>query len=121
MYNVHQEATWLPVELKNIDYAFQEQKLPAISISASRNDEGVIHISLVNIDYAKGHSVDLGLRGQEFKTIGGTILTSAKAQDHNTFEELNRIAPKEFKAFKISKTNVRVEVPPFSVVVLEIK
>src|SRR3712207_3820443 len=50
MYNVHQDATLLPVKLKSNDYTFGNEKLPAVSASASRDKSGVTHISLVNID-----------------------------------------------------------------------
>jgi alpha-L-arabinofuranosidase len=121
MYNVHHDATWLPVDFKNIDYVNKDQKIPAISISASKDAAGAVHVSLVNIDHNKNHSVGLELRGYDFKKVTGTILSSAKVQDHNTFEEPNKIKEKEFKGFKVSKTGVQVDLPPFSVVVLEIK
>lgn len=121
MYNVHQDATWLPVDFSNVDYAYKDKKAPSISISASKDAAGAIHVSLVNIDYSKKHSVNVDIRGYDFKNISGTILSSAKAQDHNTFDNPDKIKQKEFKGYKVSKSSVVVDLPPFSVVVLEIK
>jgi alpha-N-arabinofuranosidase len=44
MYNVHQDATLLPLELKSTDYTLGADKLPAISASASKDKNGVIHV-----------------------------------------------------------------------------
>jgi alpha-N-arabinofuranosidase len=48
-------------------------------------------------------------------------LTSAKIQDHNTFDQANKVTAKEFKGIKTSKGQVKLEMPPFSIVVLELK
>ncbi len=121
MYNVHQDATLLPVDFTSASYTFENEKLPAISLSASKNSSGVVHLSIVNIDSKNSRSVDLNIRGSEFKSITGTILTSSKVQDHNTFEQPNKVAPVDFKGIKNTKGQLKVEIPPFSVVVLELK
>src|SRR5690606_20868532 len=121
MYNVHQDATWLPVDHNNVDYIHKDQQVPAISIAASKDPTGALHVSLVNIDHSNRHSVEVDIRGADFKKVTGTILSSAKVQDHNTFDNPEKIKPKEFKGFKTSKSGVVVDLPPFSVVVLEIK
>lgn len=120
MYNVHQDAILLPVDFKSPDYTLGNEKLPAISVSASKSSTG-IHISIVNIDAKNKQSVDLNMRGADVKSVTGTILSSARLQDHNTFSQPNAVAPKDFKGFKLAKDQLKVEVPPFSVVVLELK
>ena len=50
MYKVHQDATLLLFDITRQDfYDYQGTKLPALSISASRDKNGLIHITLVNI------------------------------------------------------------------------
>ncbi len=121
MYNVHQDALMLPVHVQSEDYAYGEEKLPAISVSASRDDDGVMHISLVNIDAKKPQKVAVNLRGTSFTEVEGQVLTSAKVQDHNTFEQANKVKPAPFRQFKRSGQSMEVELPPFSVVVLALK
>lgn len=121
MYNVHQDAELLPLTLDNVDYEFDGKKLPAISASASKDSKGVIHISLVNIDARQTRKVELALRGTDKQNVSGTILKSAKLQDYNTFAEPNKIAPQAFRGFRASGDLLTVELPPFSVVVLEVK
>ncbi len=78
MYNVHQDATMLPVKTIAEDYQFEEGKLPAISASASKNKNGITHISLTNIDASRAKEVTIELKGNAYKTISGRILTSDK-------------------------------------------
>ncbi len=121
MYNVHQDAQLLPLQLENVSYQLDGKTLPALSASASKDAQGVIHISLVNIDAQKSHSLDLAIRGTDRKQVSGTILTSARLQDHNTFDQPDKVKPTAFKQFTQAKDLLTVTLPPFSVVVLEIK
>lgn len=119
MYTVHHDATLLPVEIKSEDYKLDGEKLPAVSVSASKDKQGRVHVSLVNIDARKANEVTLNLNGVSAATINGRILTSQKLQDHNTFDKPNTVSPKSFTAFKKDGNNLSVTLPPFSVVVLE--
>ncbi len=119
MYNVHQDAKLLPVEFDSPTYKFDGEELPAISVSASKNESGTVHVSLVNIDAHKKHKIKLSLEGLDVKRLSGTILTSDNLQDYNSFETPDAIQPKEFSAIKVKKGVAEVELPPFSVLVLK--
>lgn len=121
MFNVHQDATMLPMVVNSTDYVFNNQKLQAISASASRDANGVTHISLVNIDASKAHDITLDVRGGKFSSVTGEILSSPRLQDHNTFENPNKIKPASFKGITLSGNTLKGKIPPFSVVVLELK
>jgi alpha-N-arabinofuranosidase len=121
MFNVHQDATMLPLTVNSNDYVFNNEKLKAISASASKDANGVVHISLVNIDAKKEQEITLDIRGAKFSNVTGKILTSPKIQDHNTFENPNKIKPAAFKGFSLSAGTLKGKIPPFSVVVLELK
>ena len=120
MYNVHQDATMLPVDVKSDDYEVDKDKLPAVSVSASRDKAGKTHISLVNIDPNKPQEISVNLKGLKASGVTGRILTSAKVHDHNTFENLTKIKPVAFNGAKLSGDNLTVTLPPVSVVVLEL-
>lgn len=121
MYNVHQDAKLLPLNIETGDYVLGNDKLPAVSASASVDAAGATHISLVNIDSKKSQDVTIQLYGSRYKGVTGRILSSAKLQDHNTFDKPDNIKPKEFKNAKLNNGVVTVQLPPFSVVVLELK
>ena len=121
MYNIHQDAQLLPSFLTNVDYQYGEEKLPAISVSASKQADGAIHISITNIDAYQSIPLDLEVRGAEFKKVSGEILASDKLQNHNDFENPGRVIPAPFDEIKKKKNQLHLEMPPFSVVVLKLE
>jgi alpha-N-arabinofuranosidase len=121
MYNVHQDAKLLPVDVKVADYVLGSEKLPAVSVSASKDSLGRTHISITNIDAKKAQDVSINLGTSSFKTVSGRILTSGKLQDYNSFENPSKIVPTDFKQASIKGNTLSVKMPPFSVVVLELK
>lgn len=121
MYNVHQDALLLPLSVKSDEYTLGKDKLPAVSASASRDKAGVVHISLVNIDAGKPQEVSIDLKNLKASSVKGRILTSEKLQDHNTFQEPNKIIPAPFNGATLQNNNLKIKLPPFSVVVLTLQ
>lgn len=119
MYNVHQDAKLLPLTLNSPLYTYNGETLPALSASASKDKNGVVHISLVNVDSKKENKIEIDLKELEIKNVSGTIITSTKLQDHNTFDNPTKILPKALKGFEIKKGKLEIVIPPFSVVTLE--
>jgi alpha-L-arabinofuranosidase len=118
MYNVHQDAVMIPVSLRNVFYTEGNDSLPAISISASRDKEGITHISIVNIDPGKTNLVRIQIQGNPLKLGNSRILQSPRIQDHNNFEEPEKIKPQTFSDAKMKENELQVSMPPASVVVL---
>lgn len=76
---------------------------------------------MVNIDAGAEHKVEIDLGSLDVNNIEGEILKSGKIQDHNTFENPDKINITEFKDFKLRDGKLEVSLPPFSVVVLSSK
>ena len=121
MYNVHQDATMLPLSVSSGDYKMGKEKLKAISASASQDKNGLTHISLVNIDYSKTQEITINISGANYTSVSGRILTSDKMQSYNSFENSEFIKPAVFKDTELNGANLKIKLPPFSVVVLELK
>lgn len=121
MYNVHQDAKLIPLTIKSKDYVFGKEKLPAVSASASKDSTGLVHISLVNIDPKNTQDISIDLQGGNLKNVTGRILASAKLQDYNSFEAPDKIKPASFTGATLKGKSLSVKMPPFSVVVLELK
>ena len=121
MYNVHQDATLLPLKIKTDDYVFGNEKLPAVSASASKDKKGITHITLTNIDAAKSQTISIDFTGAKFKTVNGRILTSKKLQDYNSFEQPQKIMPVAFNGAQFKNGSLEVKLPPFSVAVLTLE
>ena len=95
--------------------------VPAVNASASRDSAGAVHISLVNIDPTKKNTVRVPLQGLPSKSVQGQILTSAKFTDVNTFDQPGKVHSAAFNGAKKSGNELVVEMPPASIVVLELK
>ncbi|GHA25717.1 intracellular exo-alpha-L-arabinofuranosidase 2 [Salinimicrobium marinum] len=121
MYTGHHDAQLLPVDFDSPEYSYEGESLPAISVSASKNEAGNTHISMVNLDANNEHKVEINLEGLDIKNMVGQILRSEKIQDHNTFDEPEKINIAEYKDFKLRKDKLEVNLPPFSVIVLSSK
>lgn len=119
MYSVHQDAKLLPISIKSPLYTHNGESLPALSASVSKDKNGLIHISLVNIDAKKEHKIEIDMQELGIKNVTGTILASSKLQDHNSFDNPTKIQPTTFKGFEIKKGKLVITVPPFSVIMLE--
>jgi alpha-L-arabinofuranosidase len=121
MYNVHQDAKLIPIVINTDDYSYGNEKLPAVSASASMDSTGAVHISVANINAEKEESISIKVAGNKYKKITGRILTSPKLQDHNTFENPDKIKPQTFSGASLKGDLIKLRIPPFSVIVLELK
>ena len=121
MYNVHQDATMLPMNIISRGYILGNERLPAVSISASKDKNGITHISLVNIDASQTQDVSIQVNGAKLSSVTGRMLTAKKLQDYNSFDAPDNIKPIDFNGANLSGGSLQVSLPPFSVVVLTLK
>jgi alpha-L-arabinofuranosidase len=121
LYKVHQDAMMVPVKLSSSDYAFKGDNLPAVNCSASVDSTGKMHISLCNIDPRVSENVNVSLEDFQVDKISGKILTSNKMNAHNTFEDPDAVKPAFFNSFNLSGNDLKVDMPPMSVVILELE
>ena len=121
MYNVHQDALLLPLTLTSADYILGRDKLKAVNASASRDKNGVTHISLVNIDPNKEHTITISIKGASYKSVSGRVLKSARMQDYNSFDDPEKIKPVSYDGAKLTGNRLVLKIPATSVIVLELK
>ncbi len=121
MYTVHHDATLLPSELTCEDYAFGGNRIPGLSVSASRNAAGAIHVSLCNFNPTRPANVKCVINGPRPKTITGRVLTADTMTAHNTFDRPDTVKPVEFDAAQVTSDGFVATLPPKSVVVVELK
>ena len=95
MYKVHQDATFLPMDLICDKAQVRDNReVPMLSASASKDKNGVIHITLANVD---------------------------TDNTHNTFEKPDFVKPAAFNGAKVEKGQLKISMPAKSIVVLEVK
>lgn len=118
MYNVHQDATLIPVAVTSPFYVSGSDSLAAVSVSASKDKNGDTHISLTNIHPSQAQEITVRLNGASYTSVSGRVLSSARLDDCNTFEAPEKIKPAVFKGAAIKGDALQVKLPPASVVVL---
>jgi len=121
MYNVHQDALMIPLTVTSSDYVGAGNKIQTLSASASKDKNGIVHISLVNVHATKEQEVAVDLGGVTANSVTGRILRSTKLQDHNTFDVPDKVKPAVFHEASLKSNTLTVKMPPFSVVILELK
>ncbi|MGN7456941.1 alpha-N-arabinofuranosidase [Paenibacillus pasadenensis] len=121
MYKVHQDAERLDLQLTSGSYRFGEEEIPAVSGTATRDQEGNVHISLCHLDPHASAETTLSLRGlQDGGSWSGLVLAGDSIDAHNTFEHPERLRPEAFDGFKRQGEELVVTLPPMSVVTLKL-
>lgn len=125
-YNVHQDATYLPVdveceemEIKGANRRF-DTKLPLVSATASKDKQGKVHVSLTNVSVDKAQTVKVSLNGIKAKSASGVMLATQKIDDLNTFENPDKVHEVPFKDVKIKNGVMEVKMPKNSIITLEL-
>jgi alpha-N-arabinofuranosidase len=120
MFKVHQGATSLPVDLATPDYVNGTIHIPQVSASASRDGNGLVHLTLVNTDPNHPVRVACTIAGAHGATVTGRVLTAPTMQAHNTFDTPDAVKPAPFSDFSLSADSLAVTLPSKCVAVLEI-
>ncbi len=121
MYVPHQGARLIPttvvcstIEAEN-ERGKHPRVVPLVSSTCSEKD-GVVTLSLTNIDLKNENEVKVDLGELGIKKFAGEILTSAKIDDHNDFGKPEAVSPKPFKNAKLNGNILTVTLPAKSIV-----
>ncbi len=120
MYSVHQDAMLVPAQLETEDYLFEGKSVPNISASSSIKD-GVLSITLCNLNPSESETIELDVRGNSFVSASGEIITSDKLDAYNDFGKNELVNIQEFKVEKPKNGKLSIELPSKSVVLVQLK
>jgi alpha-N-arabinofuranosidase len=120
MFKVHHDATLIPIVLQSELIDVDGTKIKAINASASVKD-GMINLSLCNLSTSKSIKINCRIEGANTQSAAGEIITSANINDYNDFGQPEKVNIKEFTGFKLEKSNLFIELPAKSVVMIRIK
>lgn len=119
MYSVHQNAEWRPLTIASQTWTeTSDGRVPNIDATASVKD-GITYVSIANTNLKEAQRVRL--QGVPAKSISARILSSQDVHDVNSFDKPNKLQVKDWHNFKQTKSDIILEVPALSIVVLEIK
>jgi alpha-N-arabinofuranosidase len=121
MYKVHHDATLLPLHLEGETIQRHGVSIPGLSVSASRDAGGAVHVSLCNLDTEGEAGVEIELRGAlPVRRAGGRVLTAPRMDSRNDFDAPEAVVPAVFASASLQRGKVGATLPPMSVVVLEL-
>lgn len=120
MYNVHQDASLVPTELKCENYNYNGQSIPAVNASSSIKD-GILSITFSNMNPNKSVSVDCDITGGEYKKASGKIITAKNITDYNDFGKAETVNMQDFKVNIPVKGKLNIEIPAHSVLLVQLK
>ncbi|MDH6341288.1 alpha-N-arabinofuranosidase [Parabacteroides sp. PFB2-12] len=123
MYKVHQDATLLPADVKCGTVGRSERKrMPMVSVTASKDNEGAVHISFVNIDPTKDIEITCPVRGLSGgKITDSQLLTAKDVGSFNTFDKPEEVTLTSFKGASFKNGELRFKLPAKSLVTIELK
>jgi alpha-L-arabinofuranosidase len=120
MYKEHMNAMLIPTTVTCRDYKKGNAAIPSISVSASKDAAGKVHITLANLDPNAENPVTIDLGTIQKAAVTGEILTSKEINDFNDFGTASKVAPAKFDKFKVTGNKLLVVMPSKSVIALEI-
>ena len=115
MYREHQNARKLAAWMQDVP---EVQDMASVTASASIKD-GQVLITLCNIDLENPVPMEICLRGGVFTKAEAQVLTAEVMDEHNTFEEPDRIQPRALTADLVGDI-VKLTLPPKSVTALHL-
>ncbi|SHE31722.1 alpha-N-arabinofuranosidase [Dysgonomonas macrotermitis] len=121
MYKVHQDATMLPTTISTGIYERMNRNINTISVSSSKDKNGKVHISFVNVDPNNDTEIECDIRGIDNpKLLSANIITAPKTDSFNTFENKDAVALKNFSGATVKGGKISFKIPSKSLVTIEL-
>jgi alpha-N-arabinofuranosidase len=121
MYKPHKLGTFIPADLVCERITVNDKEsVPQVSSTQSVKD-GVITLSLTNLDLEHEHVVAVNVDNMKVKGAEGTIINAKNIGDYNDFGKAEKIHPAAFNGAKVKKGQLLVTLPAHSIVTLTLK
>ena len=121
LYQVHQENDLLASSLETEQVGLEDEYMvPNLTESVSIDADGVLHITMTNVDLEKAYPVETVLLGKEAGEIKAEIVTG-HMQDKNTFEEPETVGVQAFDGVQATKEGISFTIPACSVLHIAVK
>lgn len=122
LYRPHQGATFIPTTCSAASRQVTPTRaVPEVSVTASRDKEGKLHLSIVNPELEKEPTILISFDALQPKSVSASMLRSDSIDAYNDFGNTNRVGVKPFKGAKIVKEGIELKLPSASILTLEIE
>lgn len=120
LYQFHQDAVRIESHIQQDLTGPKEARVPALQVSASEDDNGIIHATVVNLDTEEEKSLNCSLGGRE-RTSVQVRLISGDMHAYNDFEGRNEVEVKAKPDIHVEANRFSVRMPACSVMLLTIR
>ncbi len=114
LYKVHQDATLLGSFTETKEVGVDDKKVANLSVSASEDSEGVVHVTVANLSADESCPVELDLLGQELGKVTGRILAGGM-DDYNDFDAPNKVSIQPMDGIVVENGEAKFTLPACSV------
>ncbi|MEW6507229.1 MAG: alpha-L-arabinofuranosidase C-terminal domain-containing protein [Bacteroidota bacterium] len=119
MFKVHHDAALIPINMKSPSYQLDGKSVPMVNVSASKDKNGKVHITLVNVNPNQEIQVECDIRGADKISKGfGRIITSKELNSFNTFDKPDNVVSADFNNFEVTSKSVSVKIPAKSIILI---
>lgn len=114
LFKGHQDSTLIESYVGQDLTGTEEAKVPALQVSASEREDGVIHITIVNLSADEPQSVQCMLAGKEY-TVAKVRYISGEMNSHNQFGQPSQVDIRTMTDIKIEGQKFDITLPACSV------
>lgn len=115
LFRRHWDATLVPSRIESPEYVFGDQAMPALTASASRDSLGALHVTVTNADPHRSVALQIPV-DRDTVMMQAFVVTADRMQEHNTFDEPDRVTRRSLMAIRREADHAVLTVPAKSVV-----
>ncbi len=116
-----QDATVVPVDFAPPAITAPEGKFAALSVSAAKSADGMVHLSIANLNADAGYTLALATTPEKLRFVSGEILTHAELDAHNVPGKPEDIFPVPYRGASQRGGQIKLDIPAKSVIVISFK
>ena len=121
MYKYHQDADLLDSTLETEIVGLEEENMvPNLSESVSIDADGVMHITMTNLDLEHAYPIETTILGKKVESIKAQIVTQ-EMHAKNTFEDPENVTVQFFEGVEKVHAGIKFTIPACSVLHIALK
>nr|WP_241769351.1 alpha-L-arabinofuranosidase C-terminal domain-containing protein [Sphingomonas melonis] len=121
LYKVHQGARQIPVDVGTPDYVEGASRMPQVSVSASRDAGGVLHLSIVNLHPDQPAPIAATLAGASGRIATAETLTADRIDTRIEFGRKDPFVPVRLDGVQLTDRRLSLVVPARSVTMVTVR
>jgi alpha-N-arabinofuranosidase len=119
LFQSHQDAALVESSVQTKHVGADDAKIPQISVSASLDAENHLNMTVVNTSLDETDLTECLIFDKKITAVSASILTG-KMNANNSFEQPNNVCIQKFTDIAICDGKLTFQMPPCSVIIIEV-